>query len=101
MDVFDNFIKPVLCYAAERLQLKFCKQVLGVNSPVTGEFPAQMASHAENVSILMTLSWEIDPCEGNTSHNIQQIVITHSSAKLHCMLAKPPLTLVCINNCFA
>ena len=24
------------------------------NSPVTGEFPAQMASHAENVSILMT-----------------------------------------------
>ena len=27
------------------------------NSPVTGEFPAQMASNAENVSILMTSSW--------------------------------------------
>ena len=27
------------------------------NSPGTGEFPAQMASNAENVSILMTSSW--------------------------------------------
>ena len=27
------------------------------NSPATGEFPAQMASNAENVSILMTSSW--------------------------------------------
>ena len=27
------------------------------NSPGTGEFPAQMASYAENVAILMTSSW--------------------------------------------
>ena len=29
------------------------------NSPETGEFPAQMASNAENVSILMTSSWNL------------------------------------------
>ena len=30
------------------------------NPPVTGEFPAQMASNAENVSLLMTSSWNAD-----------------------------------------
>ena len=29
------------------------------NSPVTGEFPTQRASNAENVSILLTSSWDL------------------------------------------
>ena len=31
------------------------------NSPVTGDFPAQRASNAENISILMTSSWVSTP----------------------------------------
>ena len=42
-------------------------------SPVTGEFPAQMASNAENVSILMTSSRR-DRISSNESHDILHFI---------------------------
>ena len=63
------------------------------NSPGTGEFPAQMASNAENVSIwwrhhdVLTIEFQWGP--GNTSGNPDRFVYMEETAKPQHYLALP------------
>ena len=54
--------QPHECLLRRRSQKTSKLRVTGLcagNSPETGEFPAEMASNAENVSILMMSSWNL------------------------------------------
>ena len=49
-----SIVYPIVCSGADQTKKTSKLRVTGLcegNSPVTGEFPAQMASNAENVSI--------------------------------------------------
>ena len=63
------------------------------NSPVTGEFPAQRASNAENVSILMKSSW-LDAI--HTIHSKNRV----RSSRFFCVLLCPGNDTAVFYHCF-